>query len=517
MTENRTILGLGIILALAGLGALLVYVPPLVVDQYKNVQELGGTTAVAIYFGVVGTGAAILLGSTGWILWSLIANSLRKRKRRAARSRLPSEMSQSEREAEIQENLDLVAKLPTDDDTRAEIAPLAEPILVKQAAQTLEIVAFGTISSGKSSLLNALAGREIFSTDIKGGTTVRRNEIPWPGFDKVLLIDTPGLGEIDGAEHVAIAAASAKDADLILLVVDGPLRDDEFRLLEQLAAMEKRLLVCLNKADWYDARSRELLLGQIAEQVHKFVPQRDIVAVRSQAVQRQRVRVLSDGSEVEEPVAVPPDIEPLAERMLDVLRRDGRDLLLANLLLQSRGMVEEARQKVKSALDRRAWQIVDMYTFGAGGAAALSPFPLVDLAAGCAISTKMVVDLAQVYGQPMDLKIAMNLLGQLGKNLISILGVHAATPAIASAVGSLLKTVPGIGTIAGGALQGVVQALVTRWIGAIFITYFRNEMQTPEGGLASLARREWDKLTTANELRKLVQMAKDRLWNRKES
>jgi uncharacterized protein (DUF697 family) len=174
-------------------------------------------------------------------------------------------------------------------------------------------------------------------------------------------------------------------------------------------------------------------------------------------------------------------------------------------------MVEEARERVKAALDRKAWALVDVYMWGAGGAAAVSPFPLVDLAAGAAISTKMVVDLAKVYGQEIDTKAAVNLLGQLGKHLISILGVHLATPAIASAVGSMLKTIPGIGTIAGGALQGIVQALVTRWIGAIFITYFRNEMQLPEGGLASLARREWQKLTTADELRKLVSQARNRL------
>ncbi|HTN73947.1 MAG TPA: GTP-binding protein, partial [Pirellulaceae bacterium] len=435
MPENRTILGLSLVIALAGLGALLVYLPPLVIEQYKTVQELGGPTAVTIYFTIVGTGVLFLVGASGWILWSLVANTLRKRRRQIERSRLPSAMSSSERSAEIQENLELVAKLPADETVRAELTPLTEQLVAKQTAQTLEIVAFGTISSGKSSLMNALAGRDIFATDARGGTTVRRNQIPWPGFEKVLLVDTPGLGEIDGAEHVAITASAAKDADLILLVVDGPLRDDEFRLLQQLAAMEKRLLVCLNKSDWYDARSRELLLGQLAEQVQKFVPARDIVAVRSQPVARSRVRVLADGSEVSEATTVPPDIEPLAARMLEVLRRDGRDLLLANLLLQSRGMVEEARQKVRASLDRRAWEIVDLYTWSAGGAAALSPFPLVDLAAGCAISTKMVVDLAQVYGQPMDLKIAMNLLGQLGKNLISILGVHAATPAIASAVG----------------------------------------------------------------------------------
>jgi hypothetical protein len=75
----------------------------------------------------------------------------------------------------------------------------------------------------------------------------------------------------------------------------------------------------------------------------------------------------------------------------------------------------------------------------------------------------------------------------------------------------MLKTVPGVGTVAGGVLQGVVQALVTRWIGAVFITYFRHEMREPEGGMAALARREWQRLTSTAELRKLVQIARNRL------
>ena len=43
-----------------------------------------------------------------------------------------------------------------------------------------------------------------------------------------------------------------------------------------------------------------------------------------------------------------------------------------------------------------------------------------------------------------------------------------ATPAIGSAVASLLKTVPGVGTIAGGVLQGLVQALVFMLLTAVF-------------------------------------------------
>ncbi len=79
---------------------------------------------------------------------------------------------------------------------------------------------------------------------------------------------------------------------------------------------------------------------------------------------------------------------------------------------------------------------------------------------------------------------------------------------VAAGVGSLLKTVPGVGTIAGQLLQGVVQALITRWIGAVFIQYFKNQMQQPEGGLTALARREWERLTTIDELRRLVTSAR---------
>jgi uncharacterized protein (DUF697 family) len=133
------------------------------------------------------------------------------------------------------------------------------------------------------------------------------------------------------------------------------------------------------------------------------------------------------------------------------------------------------------------------------------------LAAGCVISSKMVVDLAHVYRQKVDANMAVRLLGELGKQLIGVLGVSMATPAVTAAVGSLIKTVPGVGTIVGSAMQGIVVALITRWIGAVFIEYFKHEMQEPPGGMANLARREWERLTKVDELRKLIQTAQ-RHW-----
>ncbi len=517
MAPRRTLHGLLLIVVLAFAGFLLVYIPPQVIDDYRRALQLGPTWAY-IYLGAVGTGALILAVCSVWTIWQLWSHTRRKREKRERQSKSPSQLSREQQQQEIDENLAAIADLQTDEAVADEVRRELEPDLTrfddKRQKQTLEIVAFGTISSGKSSLLNALAGRDVFATDAKGGTTIRRSETPWPGLENVTLVDTPGLGEVDGEERTSISADAAQDADVVLMTVDGPLRDVEHDLLERLGQMEKRVIVCLNKEDWYADEERQRLVGQLCDQAAPVVAAENVVAVRARPTTRARVRVLPDGSQAEEQVPVAPDIGPLAERLMEVVRGEGESLLLANLLLQSRGLVEEARHRVRQALDRRAWQIVDRYTWGAAGAAALSPFPLVDLAAGCAISSKMVVDLARVYRQDVDIDAAVRLLGELGKNLLAILGVSAVSPAVASVVAGLLKSVPGAGTIAGGLLQGIVQALITRWIGAVFVTYFRNEMQTPQGGLAGLARREWDRLTSVDELRKLVKTARQFLQSK---
>jgi predicted GTPase len=51
---------------------------------------------------------------------------------------------------------------------------------------------------------------------------------------------------------------------VVLLVVDGPLRDSEFQLLDHLSRMQKRILICLNKEDWYGNIERDRLLDEFS-------------------------------------------------------------------------------------------------------------------------------------------------------------------------------------------------------------------------------------------------------------
>lgn len=292
MKPNRTTTGLMLVVLMAGLGFLLLYLPQWAIAQYQAVKGAGRGWMIA-YFTVVGTGAALLAVATLWTVGRLVWRSRRKAERRQRRDTSPSELSAGAKDQEIDENLESVRQyqddLAGDDQLHQQLQPMIRELEQKRQEQTLEIVAFGTVSSGKSSLLNALAGRDVFVADPRGGTTLRRNEIPWPGIDRVLLVDTPGLGEVDGAEHGVVSADAAVDADLVLLVVDGPLRDSEYQLLQRLGAMEKRVLLCLNKDDLYAEGERRTLLQQLSAQVKDHIEPQDVVAVRSMPTHRKRV------------------------------------------------------------------------------------------------------------------------------------------------------------------------------------------------------------------------------------
>jgi uncharacterized protein len=502
-----------LLLYAAVLAYALIFWMPALFENYDKIAERHPYWSYA-YLTALIAGGVVLGGASLVMLWKLWRNTAAKLRDRASRLRNPSEMSARQREAELAGNLANSLELADDEhaseELRAELKAQLAALQAKRQGQRFEIVAFGTISSGKSALMNALAGRDVFATDVLGGTTTARCEIPWPDADSVVLVDTPGLAEVRGEARAVEAAAAAKNADLVLLVVDGPLKAYEVELAERLVTMEKRLLVCLNKEDWYTEGQEQALAGQIATQIPKL-DEADIVPVRSAVTQRPQVRVLAGGSEERVMVDVPPDVRPLARRMLQVVKRDGGDLLLANLLLQSRGLVDDAKVQVRKHLDERADQIINRYMWAAGGAAGVNPFPLLDIAGGSAITLKMILDLARVYRQPIDADMAVKMLEQLTKNLIALVGGVAATPAVASIVASMLKTVPGVGTLAGGLVQGLVQALVTRWIGNVFVEYLRNEMKPPPGGLAETARNEWRRLTSVESLRKLISLGREHL------
>ena len=102
----------------------------------------------------------------------------------------------------------------------------------------LHIAAVGRVSTGKSSLLNALIGEKRFAASPLHGETRESSMAAWNEIEAggAYLIDTPGLDEAGGEDRERIAREVAGRADLIIFVLDSDITDSELTALRMLVA-----------------------------------------------------------------------------------------------------------------------------------------------------------------------------------------------------------------------------------------------------------------------------------------
>ena len=151
MKPGKNFSGLMLIIAAACIGLALIFLPGWIIGHYETISTFGSWAGTA-YLIAVGVGAALLLGSTIWTVWKLWGASIAKQRKRARRNRNPSELSNSQKDYEIDENLKQVGELReragNDPELAKQLDPLLKEIEYKRESKELEIVAFGTISSG---------------------------------------------------------------------------------------------------------------------------------------------------------------------------------------------------------------------------------------------------------------------------------------------------------------------------------------------------------------------------------
>lgn len=133
----------------------------------------------------------------------------------------------------------------------------------KMIREGIKTVIVGKPNAGKSSLLNCLVGEEkAIVTDIAGTTRdVLEETIVLQGIS-LKMMDTAGIRKTeDVVEKIGVERARtyAKEADLILYVVDSSIELDEndqeiLKLLE-----DKKAIVLLNKSDLEPVVTREML------------------------------------------------------------------------------------------------------------------------------------------------------------------------------------------------------------------------------------------------------------------
>lgn len=362
-----------------------------------------------------------------------------------------------------------------------------EAISSKLRNGEIHIAAFGRVGVGKSSLLNALLDRTVFSTSPLHGETRQENRVDWQSLKDghVVLIDTPGIDELDGEERDRLARQVSRNADVTMMVCEGDLTDSELQALRQLCMTNRTVLLVLNKSDRYTSSELEVLLDRLRERCAEMLPPQRIISASADPRPETVIHVDSSGREQETRRAVPPDVVHLKERLWSLLEREGQALAALNAAMFTSELDAKIATRIVAARKSVAEKIIRNYCLGKGLLVAFNPVPVTDLLAAAGTDVAMVIHLGEVYGFRLSRREASKLLLTISAQLIALMGAYWGMNLVSSA----MKTVSaGLSTALTATAQGALAWYATYLTGKMAQTWFSRGKSWGNAGPQKTAR-----------------------------
>ena len=420
---------------------------------------------------------------------------------RTGRQPPPAERSANRREAAAR-NLEAI------DRTLAQVRDAVEREVLRQERERmaaelergdLQIVIFGTGSTGKTSLIRALLRELVGQVGAAMGSTAgsQRYRLRLRGLQRaVWLVDTPGILEAGdaGERRERLAREQASRADLLVLVVDGDLRAAEREVFEALARLGKRLMLVLNKCDLRGEQEEARLLLLLRQRTQGRIGPSDVVpaAAAPQSIPRPGQR----------PLQPEPEVEALVRRIAEVLHADGEELIADNLLLQCRRLGEASRNLLARQRRSDALAVLDRTMWISAGVVAVTPLPGVDLLGAAAVNAQMVLEIGKVYGISLSRDDAQELALSVGKTLAALGLVKGGVGLLSAAMAVTLPA-----ALVGRVIQAVGAAWLTRVAGLSFIRYFEQNQSWGDGGVQEVVQEQYDLSRRDGALRRFLDTA----------
>lgn len=314
-----------------------------------------------------------------------------------------------------------------------------------------------------------------------------------------------------GLAQEEVARQTALSADLVLFLSQGDLTQLEYQILNDLALEKKRTILVFNKQDQYLPTQQSMILQQLQSRLRGKVAASDIVAIAAHPSSIKVRHHQTDGSAQEWTEQPQPQVQPLTERLNQVLAQEAGQLVLQTALHQALDLKAEAQSFLNQARRDRALPLVEQFQWVAAATAFASPVPSLDLLAAAAISSKMVLDLGKLYQQKLSLNQAQAIAGTLVSLMLKLGLVEFSTQTL----GSLLKS-NSITFVAGGAVQGVSAAYLTRLAGLSLIEHFQTLSESQSGtsatkSMAEILQTVFQQNQRVTFLKSLVQQTLERL------
>jgi hypothetical protein len=255
--------------------------------------------------------------------------------------------------------------------------------------------------------------------------------------------------------------------DALLLITDGDLTDSTFTLLKQRVIAGQGVVLVFNKADHHDPADQPLILTQLQQRVGTLPVVVPVVQVTAAPRPLKVRRHYADGTVEERLELVEPAIAPLINAINQALMPEASTLVAATTLRQ----VEALRQQVQADLNgvrrQRAMPLIEQLQWIAAATAFANPVPTLDVLATVAINGQLIMDLGKLYGFNLSLEEAKTAAGILASLTVKLGLVELSTQVLTAVFKSHFATY-----LAGGTVQGLSAAYLTRMAGLSLIDYF---------------------------------------------
>jgi len=394
-------------------------------------------------FGVLG---ALAVGGGFWFLQQKTAKTIDLSSQSSLVSREMVEKAIARTEI-------LISQLETEANNQETITQLRQQLTkatVELDRKELNLAITGGKSVGKTSLLQLLS-----------------NCLPQTK-QQINLQETPALF-VTNTESENTAQDINLTSDMVLFVTAGDLTQTEFQALQQLRATNQRLMLILNKQDQFLPTERATVLQQLRRMIGQLVAE-DVVGIAAKPAP-VKVRKHQTDASVQEWIETPePDLTALSSRLTQILATEGQQLVLGTALRATMALQKEVKIQLNKVRRDRALPIIEQYQWIAAAAAFANPVPALDLLATAAISGQLVVELGEIYQQKFSLQQAQTTAKTLGSLMLKLGLVELSTQTI----GGILKS-NAFTYVAGGAVQGVSAAYLTRLAGLSLIEYLEEQ------------------------------------------
>lgn len=371
----------------------------------------------------------------------------------------------------------------------------------------LHIAAVGRVSTGKSSLLNALIGEEKFTVSPLHGETRVSSMQPWSEVEAsgVYLIDTPGLDEAGGEDREMMAKEVARRSDLVVFVIDGDITDTERDALKLLLEQGRPVVVALNKADLYTRNELDALLAAVRAKVQGLVDPDDVIAVSADPRPQVVVERDSAGEETQSERQRAADVNQLRLRLWEIFENEGKTLAALNASLFAADLSDQVGRRILKARQKIGDKLVRTYCVAKGVAVAFNPVPVADLFAAAFIDVGMVVHLSKVYDLPLSRREAGSLVSVIVAEAAALMGTVWALHFVSSA---LKVGTAGLSTLVTAGAQGAIAYYSTYVVGRIAAEYLSKGKSWGDGGPKQVVQEILDSLdrdTVLREARREIQ------------